>query len=297
MAALWQVGGVADRDDTSYILYNLPVKAADTITAKATVNKALVDDRAFQQPMKPRLGHRTLSAAIVEQLRRDILDGTYAAGEQLRQDALAASFQVSRIPVREALFQLEAEGLVLIEPHKGAIVSAFSLEEINDVFDLRVLLEPRLLAQSAPLLSAADFADIAALDAEFNAAIAQQNVAQWGQLNARFHLALYRQARQPRTLAIVTSLLQTSDRFTRLQMNRAPALARAESEHRKLFRLCQDGKLVQACEHLAAHIEKVRQDLHSLLKRTARASAAQAQAEVQAQAQPNPAPTLRKHSR
>ena len=243
--------------------------------------------------MKPRLGHRTLSAAIVEQLRRDILDGTYAAGEQLRQDALAASFQVSRIPVREALFQLEAEGLVVIEPHKGAVVSAFSLEEINDVFDLRVLLEPRLLAQSAPLLGAADFADIAALDAEFNAAIAQQNVAQWGQLNARFHLALYRQARQPRSLAIVTGLLQTSDRFTRLQMNRAPALARAESEHRKLLRLCQDGKLVQACEHLAAHIEKVRQDLHSLLKRTARASAGAAQA----QSQTDPAPTPRKHSR
>ena len=222
--------------------------------------------------MKPRLGHRTLSAAIVEQLRRDILDGTLAAGEQLRQDALAASFEVSRIPVREALFQLEAEGLVLIEPHKGAIVSAFSLEEIDDVFDLRVLLEPRLLAQSAPLLTPQDFAEASALDAEFARAIAAQDVAQWGQLNARYHLALYRHAQLPRTLAIVTSLLQTSDRFTRLQMNRAPALSRAESEHRKLLRLCQEGKVPQACDHLAAHIEKVRQDLHALLKRGAHTS-------------------------
>ena len=87
---------------------------------------------------------------------------------------------------------------------------------------------------------------------------------------ARFHLALYRHARQPRTLAIVTSLLQTSDRFTRLQMNRAPALSRAESEHRKLLRLCQAGKVQQACDHLMAHIEKVRQDLHKLLTRSAR---------------------------
>jgi DNA-binding GntR family transcriptional regulator len=228
--------------------------------------------------MKTRLGHRTLSAAIVEQLRRDILDGTYAAGDQLRQDALAASFEVSRIPVREALFQLEAEGLVLIEPHKGAIVSAFSLEEIDDVFDLRVLLEPRLLAQSAPLLAAQDFAEASALDAEFARAIAAQDVAQWGQLNARLHLALYRHARQPRTLAIVTSLLQTSDRFTRLQMNRAPALARAESEHRKLLRLCQQRKVAEACDHLVAHIEKVRQDLHALLRRAARSSTAPRQA-------------------
>ena len=226
--------------------------------------------------MKAPLGHRTLSAAIVEQLRRDILDGRYAAGEQLRQDALAAPFQVSRIPVREALFQLEAEGLVLIEPHKGAIVSSFSLDEINDVFDLRVLLEPRLLAQSAPRLTAADIAEVSALDAQFTSAINAQDVAQWGQLNARYHLALYRHAGQPRTLAIVTALLQTSDRFTRLQMNRASALNRAENEHRKLLRLCQEGKVAQACEHLVAHIEKVRQDLLALLKRNARVQAAAA---------------------
>jgi len=232
----------------------------------------------MSSPIKTRLGHRTLSAAIVEQLRSDILAGTYAAGDQLRQDALAASFQVSRIPVREALFQLEAEGLVLIEPHKGAIVSAFSLEEIDDVFDLRVMLEPRMLAQSAPLLTPQDFAEVSTLDAEFKGAIAEQDVAQWGQLNARFHLALYRHARQPRTLAIVTSLLQTSDRFTRLQMNRAPALSRAESEHRKLLRLCQEGKVAQACDHLVAHIEKVRHDLHALLKRGAHSSALRLQA-------------------
>jgi DNA-binding GntR family transcriptional regulator len=217
--------------------------------------------------LKPRLGHRTLSAAIVEQLRRDILDGRHAAGTQLRQDALAASFQVSRIPVREALFQLEAEGLVRIEPHKGAIVSAFSLEEIDDVFDLRMLLEPRMLAQSALRLTPEDYAEISALDAEFARAIAEQDVARWGQLNAQFHLALYRHARQPRTLAIVTSLLQTSDRYTRLQMNRAPAFTRAEKEHRQLLRLCRDGKVAQACDYLVAHVDKVRQDLHALLRR------------------------------
>ncbi len=228
--------------------------------------------------MKSRLGHRTLSSAIVEELRRAILDGTYAAGDQLRQDALAASFQVSRIPVREALIQLEAEGLVLIEPHKGAIVSAFSLEEIDDVFDLRVLLEPRMLSQSAPLLTPDDFAEIATLDEAFASAIAAQDVAQWGQLNARYHLSLYRHARQPRTLAIVTALLQTSDRFTRLQMNRAPALERAEKEHRQLLRLCREGKVSEACNHLVAHIEKVRQDLHALLRREAESSSKRRQA-------------------
>ena len=57
------------------------------------------------------LKHRTLSAAIVDQLRQSILDGTYKAGAQLRQDALGEAYGVSRIPVREALFQLEAGGV------------------------------------------------------------------------------------------------------------------------------------------------------------------------------------------
>src|SRR5262245_53683636 len=79
--------------------------------------------------MKGALKHRTLSAAIVDQLRQSIVDGTYPAGSQLRQDALGETYGVSRIPVREALFQLEAEGLVRIVPQKGAIVSELSLDE------------------------------------------------------------------------------------------------------------------------------------------------------------------------
>lgn len=223
--------------------------------------------------MKPPLVHRTLSAAIAEQLRQGILSGAFAAGAQLRQDALAAQYQVSRIPVREALFQLEAEGLVQIEPHKGAIVSSFSRAEVDDVFDLRALLEPRLLRSSAPQLSDADYADIAQLDAAFASAIAQQDIAHWGELNARFHQALYRHAPQPRTLAIVSQLLQSSERYTRLQMNRAAALPRAEREHRKLVQLCRAGQVDAACEHLARHIETVRKDLHRLLQPTRRTKA------------------------
>jgi DNA-binding GntR family transcriptional regulator len=219
--------------------------------------------------MKHNLVHRTLSSAIAEQLRQGVLSGAYAAGSALRQDMLAAQYGVSRIPVREALFQLEAEGLVLIAPHKGAIVSNFSLAEVDDVFDLRVLLEPRLLRSSAPLLTAADCANIAELDDAFAKAIAEQDVAHWGELNARFHQALYRHAPLPRTLAIVTQLLQTSERYTRVQMNRAnpdKALPRAEREHRKLLQLCRSGQVDQACAHLVGHIEAVRKDLHRLLK-------------------------------
>lgn len=230
--------------------------------------------------MPASIAHRTLASAIVEQLRRGILGGERAAGSQLRQDALAAEFGVSRIPVREALFQLEAEGLVRIEPHKGAVVAGFDRAEIDDVFDLRLLLEPRLLAQSGPRLTAADFDQIAALDSAFAEAIASQDVARWGELNAQLHLSLYRHAAQPRTLAIVTALLQSSDRYTRVQMNREPALVRAQREHRRLIALLRAGHTDEACAFLRAHVEAVRQDLHRLLGRPAAPTAARARRPV-----------------
>jgi DNA-binding GntR family transcriptional regulator len=211
--------------------------------------------------MKQPLKHRTLSAAIVDQLRQAILDGTYKAGSQLRQDALGEAYGVSRIPVREALFQLEAEGLVRIVPQKGAIVSELSLDEINDVFDLRCILEPRLLAQSAPRFTAEDFEALDDIHKNFEKAIKARNVSDWGQLNADFHMALYIRASQPRTRAIVLSLLQTSDRYTRLQLSNTKAMGIAEKEHAQLIALCRAQKVEEACGFLERHIEAVRKDL------------------------------------
>ncbi|MGL5734311.1 MAG: GntR family transcriptional regulator, partial [Beijerinckiaceae bacterium] len=114
---------------------------------------------------------RTLAGAIADQLRRDILAGTYPPASQLRQDAVANAFNVSRIPVREALLQLEAEGLVRIEPHKGAVVTPLSWEEVEDVFALRALLEPRLLSASLPNLRADDLDEMDRIQDAFAAAV------------------------------------------------------------------------------------------------------------------------------
>jgi DNA-binding GntR family transcriptional regulator len=211
------------------------------------------------------LKHRTLSSAISDQLRKAILDRTYPSGAQLRQDALAATYGVSRIPVREALFQLEAEGLVVIVPHKGAVVSGLSIEEVNDVFDLRALLEPRLLAASGPKLAAEDFAHIDRIQAAFVTAVAARDVVKWGELNAAFHMALYAQANLPRTLSVVQGLLQTSDRYTRVQLSTPTAMARAEREHRALADHLRKGEFHEACALLARHVETVRSDLVTLL--------------------------------
>ncbi|YBV95072.1 GntR family transcriptional regulator (plasmid) [Phyllobacteriaceae bacterium JZ32] len=216
--------------------------------------------------VKSSLKHRTLSGALLEEIRQGILSGRYAAGTQLRQDALAESFGVSRIPIREALFQLEAEGLVKILPQRGAVVSDLSRNEIDDVFELRILLEPRLLAASAPKLAEEDFDRLKEKHESYVKAIAENAVNEYGRLNAELHMAMYHLADMPRTQQIVASLLQTSDRYTRIQLSNTAAMQRAMEEHAELIHLCRSGRFDRAARFLAEHVAAVRDDLVSVLK-------------------------------
>ena len=133
------------------------------------------------------LKRRTVVELTAEALRERILRGDYPEGTPLRQDALAAELGVSRIPVREALRQLEVEGLVTFSPHVGAIVSTLSLADITELFELRALLEAELLKRALPNLTPEimDRAD-AVLDA-YDAALDQGEVSAWGELNWESH--------------------------------------------------------------------------------------------------------------
>src|SRR4029079_610765 len=99
---------------------------------------------------------QTIASMTVEALRERILRGDYPDGEPLRQDALADELGVSRIPVREALRQLESEGLVTFQPHRGAVVSTLSLDEIVELFELRAEIESDVLRRAVPLMTAED---------------------------------------------------------------------------------------------------------------------------------------------
>jgi DNA-binding GntR family transcriptional regulator len=214
------------------------------------------------------LAHRTLAAATAEELRRRILTGSFPAGYQLGQDALASEFGISRIPLREALLQLEAEGLIKIIPHRGAVVSELSIAEIEELFDLRALLEPWLLLASGPRLTAADFGQLNAILNEYGHELRTNNVVRWGELNTRFHLMLYQHSNRPRTMTIVTALLQASDRHTRLQLSYTDGMERAEKEHAKLVKLCSAKAFEAASELLEAHILNVKSSLtHALSER------------------------------
>ncbi|MGU3667525.1 GntR family transcriptional regulator [Methylobacterium sp. A49B] len=210
--------------------------------------------------------NRTMAGSIGAEIRRRVLDGRYPAGSQLRQDALAAEFGASRIPVREALFQLEAEGLVRIHPHRGAMVAPLSPADAAEALELRGILEPRLLAGSAPHLTEQDYRQADTLLDDYAAALRDGATARWGALNTELHLLLYSRAERPRTLAFVGSLLAECDRYTRLQLSTDGAeLERADREHREIVRLCRNGHVSAACALLTDHIGHVAAALMAFL--------------------------------
>jgi DNA-binding GntR family transcriptional regulator len=196
----------------------------------------------------------TLAGMTLEALRDRILRGEYPEGEPLRQDAIANELGVSRIPVREALRQLEAEGLVTFNPHRGAVVSTLSIDEIVELFELRAEIESDLLRRSIPNMTDDDHEKVDAILDEYELALVHGDVAIWGQLNWDFHRTLYEPSRREFTLSMVAKLHQHSDRYLRMQLVLTHAETRARDEHRAIAAAAKKGDAKLGVKLMRDHI-------------------------------------------
>lgn len=226
---------------------------------------------ATAPPAQP-IARLTLATATLQALRDRILRGGLAVGEPLRQDALAEELGVSRIPVREALRQLEAEGLVTFSPHRGAVVSSFSADEIEELFELRALVESDLLARAVPRLTAPDLERAAEALEAYGAAVARQEVGSYGALNWQFHSTLYAAAGRPVTMGVVERLNVHADRYMRMQLTLTHGESRADQEHRAILRACKAGDADRASRALATHVLGAGASLARFLRRDARSA-------------------------
>ncbi|HVZ00892.1 MAG TPA: GntR family transcriptional regulator [Dongiaceae bacterium] len=197
------------------------------------------------------IARRTVAAEAAEILRQRILTGDLKAGQPIRQEQIAQELGVSRIPLREALKQLEAEGFVTIEPHKGAVVSTLSLAEVEELFELRIHLESWLLRDAIPRMREADFAQ---LDAIIDESRIPDNVAHWGDINWRLHEAMYRPAGKPISLRFLKRIHDNLDRYLRLQITLTQDWDRAHGDHQQLIELSRAGDVEAAVAVLERHI-------------------------------------------
>ncbi len=210
---------------------------------------------------------QSLTSAVADKLRDQIIRGEIPEGAQLRQDAIATQYQVSRIPVREALRQLDAEGLIAIVPNRGAVVPALSPDDIGELFSIRALLEPEVLKLSMPRLTEEDFAEAEALLVEYASELKREDhLSAWGRLNWQFHSIFYSRADQPRFMAIIRNVNNSGERYTRLQLYLTHGMKRANEEHHQILNLCRQRDATGACKLLRQHIRYAGESLKKVLE-------------------------------
>lgn len=226
------------------------------------------------QPARPCLVVRTLSDQLFDVVRDRILNGDAPVGRPIRQDALAAELGVSKIPLREALARLEQDGLVRSHANRGYFVRALDPREAEEVYMLRLRLEPEAAARAADIATAAE-RDAAAAAFQILAEPAPQPRAALVAHNRNFHLALVRPSGLPITVQMLARLHVLSDRYVHKHLEPLGRDARATSEHAALLDrwLARDSAGVAVA--MQTHIEHTLSDLRRQLadQRATRSSA------------------------
>lgn len=227
---------------------------------------------AMTKSLAPRksspIPRQSLAAAVLERLREKILSGELREGEQLRQDAIAEEFQISRIPVREALSHLSAEGLIRIVANRGAVVSSLSPDEIMEMFETRAVLECHMLRCAIPNMKEDDFQKAEEILRKYRESLEKDSeMSSWGAWNWSFHSVLYASANRPTMLSYVKTLNVNCDRYLRLHLAFTRDLHRAGPAHQELLDACKTRNPEIASAALWTHITEAGTYLKEVIQR------------------------------
>jgi DNA-binding GntR family transcriptional regulator len=200
------------------------------------------------------------SLRVAGQLRTAILGGTIGPGERVRQEEVAQRSGASRLPVREALRMLAAEGLIENEPHKGARVPRLSMREVDVMYRMREQLEPLALAESLPELTADDLARLGDLQDRIEQG---GDVGRFLELDREFHLLTYRGCRVEQLTSTVVRLWNSTQHYRRafVQLSGPERMWVVNAEHRLLLDALVRRDETDAGRFLAGHIRRTRVEL------------------------------------
>jgi DNA-binding GntR family transcriptional regulator len=178
------------------------------------------------------MDHRTMPAALAATLRDRIINGELAAGTKIDQRAIAEEFSVSRMPVREALRLLDAEGFVTLTPHKGAVVSELSPAQIEEMYEMRAVLEGLACGLSVKRLTDEDFEKLRHLLATLRRTTDGH---EWSTLNADFHRTLASRCERPRLLEQIELFRRQSAPYVRMYVSHLHQDVQADREHSQIL--------------------------------------------------------------
>lgn len=201
---------------------------------------------------------RTTPDHIADALRVAIYDGQFKDGEELNQVELASYFKVSRVPIREALRQLQAENLIRSIAHRRAVVVGLDLEQMLELVEIRAVLEGFLVAKAGPKLDAAALRRLGDLCDESDRI--RDYGYNWVLKNWEFHRTLYQPSGSKAAIAMVEHLNLRVERYVRRSGN-IKRLRQAAAEHRRVLKDIERGDFAAARTRMQQHILQTREQV------------------------------------
>ena len=209
----------------------------------------------------------TLQYKVTSKLREVILKGEFKEGERLIQEEWAAKLGVSRMPIRDALKQLEVEGLVRIEPRRGAIVTPISSEDINEIYELRALLEGEAVVQSMPNLTEEDLQELEHLYRKMTALKnSEKDMEEYTKLNKKFHEVLLSGCKWRRIQQMIDTLWKGIPQYTPSLI--FDDLQEKHEEHRAMIDFIKRKDAEQLRKMMRKHILRTKDNLLKVMDKS-----------------------------
>ncbi|TFL13704.1 GntR family transcriptional regulator [Pusillimonas caeni] len=205
----------------------------------------------------------SISELLYQRLREGILRGEFPPGQILRQEELAHRFGASRVPLREAMTRLEAEGLLILKPRRGYSVISLKPDEIQEIFALRAVVEEHAGRAAALARTDQDIEEVLAILSQMEqiTVSSTQSASDWLELNLAFHQRIFASAGLGHVSRVALMLRDMVEPYIRVEVSLT--MDGAQAEHRQIYeaflagdaeRLGQLGRI--HCEHTAARLLK-----------------------------------------
>jgi DNA-binding GntR family transcriptional regulator len=234
------------------------------------------------RPVEIPVENRTLREQVADRLREEILSDRLAPGADLGEVMLAQSLGVSRGPLREALGQLAAEGLVTIVPRRGAVVRTLTEREFLDAYEVREALESLAIKLAVPRMTESDRAELHGMCAQMERAAEAGATERFFEINREFHLLLVHLSGNEKLKEIYVQLIAQMGRLLNKSLELRGGLHKSATEHRAIIAAVDAGDAELAARLLEDHIE--------VPQRAARSATAEALLNPRAQDEPRQGP-------
>jgi DNA-binding GntR family transcriptional regulator len=201
----------------------------------------------------PAMNRQTAHEYVREMLRRAILSGEMSSGSRLVQAELAANLDVSTTPVREALRDLASEGLIRFDPHRGAVVTELRSEELDDIYEIRRILEPHAMRLAVPQIKEGTLQTLRKLHDRMQE---ERHSATFVDLNRTFHMAIYETGVSSRLIQILRGLEDAAVMYIGASLKTVPGLRdKAIHDHGEILAAIEASDVEAAVVAIQEHLE------------------------------------------